>query len=216
MTESTIRALVVDDHPVCRMGLRELLAHHAPDIAIAAEVATPTEALAYVSQHAIDLAIIDVILPELSGPALAVALRRLQPDCKIFGLSMLDEPLRIAEMIRAGADGYACKTQPGAEIVDGLRRVLGGSRSLPPAVSSRQIDKLASDPDAWPLERLTAREREVFALLVCGHSNDSIAAELFIARRTVEAHRMHIMHKLAARSLVDLVRVAQRHGLPIE
>jgi DNA-binding NarL/FixJ family response regulator len=90
--------------------------------------------------------------------------------------------------------------------------VLGGVRYLPPALSSTDIGSLVSS-DEWPLERLTAREREVFVLMVEGCSNVDIATRLFIARRTVETHRHHVMHKLGARGLVDLVRIALRHGL---
>ena len=76
-----------------------------------------------------------------------------------------------------------------------------------------QIEKLLDAPDAWPLERLTRREREVFDLLVTGYANKDIATKLFIATRTVETHRQRIMHKLAARSLTDLFQLALRHGL---
>ncbi len=91
--------------------------------------------------------------------------------------------------------------------------MLGGVRYLPPNASINEIDRLLSG--AEPLEQLTTREREIFLLMVGGHSNDDIAAQLFIARRTVETHRYHVMHKLAARSIVDLVRIALRLGIDV-
>ena len=118
----------------------------------------------------------------------------------------------LAEMLRSGASGFALKTQPVSEIVDALRSVLGGRRSVP-AAAREQIDTLLSSPDAWPLERLTPREREVFDLLVSGDTNDDIAVKLSISKRTVETHRLRVTTKLAADSLGDLFRLAVRHGL---
>jgi DNA-binding NarL/FixJ family response regulator len=118
----------------------------------------------------------------------------------------------MAEILRAGASGFALKTQPVREIVDALRCVLGGGRSVP-AAARQQIDSLLNSPDAWPLERLTLREREVFDLLVAGETNDDITVKLSISKRTVETHRLHVMTKLAADSLGDLFKLAVRHGL---
>jgi DNA-binding NarL/FixJ family response regulator len=115
-------------------------------------------------------------------------------------------------MLRAHACGYALKTQPVDEIIEAIRQVLGGCRYLPPTVSADAVDaELASDP-ADPLRRLTRREREVFELLIRGNSNDEIAIRLIIARRTVETHRQRIMGKLSAHSIVQMQRVAARHG----
>jgi DNA-binding NarL/FixJ family response regulator len=90
--------------------------------------------------------------------------------------------------------------------------VLAGGQFLPEAYRE-QVEGLLRSPDAWPLERLTPREREVFDLLVGGHVNESIATKLFISKRTVETHRLRVMNKLAARSLGDLLQLALRHGL---
>jgi DNA-binding NarL/FixJ family response regulator len=204
--------LIVDDHPLYRMGLRSILGCDRA-LTVVADVANAAEALAVARTTPLEIAIIDVVLPEVSGIALAAELRRIQPACKVMALSMLDADTRIVEMLRAGASGFARKTQPADEIVAAVHLVLGGIRYLPPNVSSEAIDALARDPKARPLEQLTAREREVFDLIVEGLSNIEIASRLFIARRTVEAHRYHVMAKLAARSVVDLVRIAAHHGI---
>jgi DNA-binding NarL/FixJ family response regulator len=125
---------------------------------------------------------------------------------------VIDDPGLIADMLRAHACGFASKTQEVSEILDAIRQVLGGIRYLPPRVSRDAVDaELAATP-SHPMARLTRREREVFELLIRGHSNDEVATKLFISRRTVETHRQRIMRKLSAHSLAQMQRVAARHG----
>lgn len=210
LTAMPARIALVDDHPLFRMGLRDLLRAKTP-LEIAFDVGTTTEAIALAAQQRIDLAVIDMIIPPTSGVELVRAIRSSQPTCRILGLSFLEDETRIADMLRAGANGFALKTQPPPDIVDAIHRVLAGERYLPPSISRDAVERLATAPT--PFERLTNREREVFELLVRGYSNDDIGSRLFIARRTVEAHRHHLMHKLDVRSIVDLVRLAVRHGI---
>lgn len=205
------RTLIVDDHPMFREAFREVLARH-PDFEVVADVGSVAEAIAWAANHTIDAAIVDIVLPEGRGVSFVRHLRAAQPNCKVLAVSGIEEPTQMAEMLRAGASGFALKSQPPSEILDALRAVLGGGRSVP-AGARDQIDKLLDNPDAWPLERLTPREREIFDLLVGGYANKDIATKLFIATRTVETHRQRIMHKLAARSLTDLFQLALRHGL---
>lgn len=202
------RILLVDDHPTLRSGLRALLEREAS--VFVEEAATTGEAIAIAEKYPIDLACVDVLVPDAGGPALVRKLLTLRPQCAILGLSMLDEPIRAAEMLRAGAAGYALKSQPITEIIPALEAILGGVRYLAPSLAAR-VDELVHDkPD--PLQRLTIRERRVFDLLVQGNSNRKVAGLLDIARSTVETHRRHIMRKLEASSVVDLVHVALRHG----
>jgi DNA-binding NarL/FixJ family response regulator len=206
------RVALVDDHPLFRRGLRTVL-ESDPRVNVVAELARGSELLERARVEQIDVTVLDLVLPGEPGTRIAAELLKLQPTTKILALSMLDDPIRISEALRHGAGGFALKSQPVEEIVEAIHLVLGGVRYLPPTISRAQIDEMLSY-EKWPLERLTTREREVFELLVQGHGNDEIAARLFIARRTVEAHRHHVMHKLGARSLVDLVRLAIRHGVP--
>ena len=207
---ATARVLVVDDHPMYRAGLRALL-ERQPAVLVE-EASTTAEAEAIAQSHPIDVACIDVLVPESGGPAIVRRLKMLRPACKILALSVLDEPLRVAEMLRAGAAGYAVKSQPIAEIVKALEAVSGDVRYLAPHLSEARIDELLRDDKADPMQRLTIRERRVFDLLVQGNSNRSVAGLLDIARSTVETHRRQIMRKLEASSIVDLVHLALRHG----
>jgi DNA-binding NarL/FixJ family response regulator len=179
------------------------------------DVSEPALAIEQARGQQLDTALVDLVLPGMSGVTLARELHRIQPACKILGLSMSDDPNLIAELLRAGGSGFVHKSQGIQAILEAVHRVLAGERYLPEKISREQVEQLAGRPDAPSLELLSKREREVFELLVVGMSNDDIATKLFIARRTVEAHRNHVMHKLAARSIVDLVRIAFRHGIGV-
>jgi len=206
-----VRTLIVDDHPMFRQALREVLARQ-PGLAVVAEVGSVAEAIAYVANHIIDVAIIDIVLPDVRGVTFVRHLRAAQPACKVLAVSGVDEPVQMAEMLRAGATGFVHKSQSGAEIVEALRAVIGGERRVPEAARA-QIEQLLENQSAWPLERLTRREREIFDLLVGGNSNKDIATRLSISTRTVETHRQRLTNKLGARGVNDLFQLALRHGL---
>lgn len=206
-----VKVAVVDDHPLFRQGLAVAL-RAEPGFEVAWEANDAREALALAEHQSIDVAIVDVLMPYLSGISLATELYERQPNCRVLGLSVIDEPGLIADMLRARACGFALKTQPVIEIIDAIRQVLGGLRYLPPRVSADAVDEKLQGTESDPLQRLTRREREVFELLIRGHSNDDIATQLFIARRTVETHRHRVMHKLSAHSIVHMQRIAARHG----
>jgi two-component system nitrate/nitrite response regulator NarL len=203
--------LVVDDHPLFRAGLAVAI-HSEPDLELTAEVGSADEALAVVRAQPVDLAILDVLLPKSNGVSVAAELRDLRPSLKVLALSVLDEPAMISAMMRAGASGYAIKTQSSIEILGAVRSVLAGHAYLPPHVPREAILAMARSSPERPLERLTRREREIFNLLIHGNTNEQIGTQLFISRRTVETHRLRIMRKLAAPSLIAMIRVAAREG----
>jgi two-component system uhpT operon response regulator UhpA len=205
------RVALVDDHPLFRQGLMVALRNEL-DLEVVGDVGSAAEALALAARTSIDVAIIDVLMPTTSGISLTSELYEHQPTCRVLGLSVIDDPGLIADMLRAHAWGFASKTQEISEIVDAIRQVLGGLRYLPPRVSRDAVEAELLATPTHPLQRLTRREREVFELLIRGNSNDEVAARLFISRRTVETHRQRIMKKLSAHSLAQMQRVAARHG----
>jgi len=206
-----IQVCLIDDHPLFRRGLATVLGREA-NIEIAGEASHAEEALELARTTKVDVAVVDILMPGLSGISLTSELLELQPECRVLALSVIDEPGIIADTVRAGACGYAIKTQPVEDILDAIRQLVGGLRYLPPVVSADRIEaELATTPQR-PFSRLTKREREVFELLIRGYSNDEIATRLFIARRTVETHRHRVMHKLSTHSLAQMQRLAARHG----
>ena len=205
------QTLLVDDHPLFRAGLA-LAIDREPDLQVAAEVGTPADAVDVLKRQQVDIAVVDVLMPKTNGISLATELLEVQRDLKVLALSVLDEPVMIAAMLRAGASGYALKTQPPSEIIEAIREVLSGTVYLPPRVSREVVLSLVQGNGERPLERLTRREREIFDLLIHGNTNEQIGSRLFISRRTVETHRQRIMRKLATHSIVDMIRLAAREG----
>lgn len=205
-----IRVALVDDHALFREGLR-LLFERRTRVEVVGEAATARAAIELARVTAIDVALLDVSLPETGGAAVTHELRRLQPACAVLALSMHEAPARVAEMLRAGATGYAFKTQAPDALVTAIERVHRGDRYLAPGLAAAEVDALLDGKT--PLGSLSPREREVFDLLVRGLSNERIGAALFIAPRTVETHRQHIMSKLHVHSIVELVRLAAREGV---
>jgi two-component system nitrate/nitrite response regulator NarL len=206
-----VQVAVVDDHPLFRQGLAVALRREA-DLEVVGEAGNAEEAIDLAKHVALDVAVVDILMPTMSGISLTSQLFEIQPRCRVLGLSVINEPGLIADMLRAHACGFALKTQPTTEIIDALRHVLGGLRYLPPGISRNAIDAELAGTRAHPFLRLTPREREVFELLIRGLSNDEIAVKLFIARRTVETHRQRIMNKLSAHSVAQMQRIAALHG----
>ncbi len=203
--------LLVDDHPLFRAGLAQVLAFE-PDLHVLGEVGNAIDAVELARREPVDIAVIDVLMPTTSGISLASQILDVRPSCKVLALSVLDEPVMIAAMLRSGASGYALKTQPPQEITAAIRAVLAGERYLAANVARDEVMARVHNGSNEPLQRLTRREREIFDLLIRGHSNDEIGARLFIARRTVETHRQRIMKKLATHSIVEMIRAAARQG----
>jgi two-component system nitrate/nitrite response regulator NarL len=201
------RTILVDDHPTYRAGLRMLLAPE-PSVDIVGEANNADEALKLAAQVSPELAFVDLHLPGTDGIALTALL---QPACRVIGLSMSDEPIRIAQMLRAGAAGYVLKSQPVEATVEAITCLRSGKRYLPPTVPRARIEELLeAEP---PFAKLSPREREVFDRLIELQSNDTIARALFISNRTVETHRQRIMGKLGVHTIVELVDLAARHGM---
>lgn len=204
------RLLLVDDHPPFRAGLRALLERDR-QLVVVGEASTTSDARELSSATEFDAAIVDVVVPVDGGASVVWALRARNPGCRILALSMLDDPIRIAQMLRAGANGYALKSEPVETILAAVREVLRGEPFLSPKIATAEVEQLVAS-DRLPLELLTTRERDVFDLLVRGETNAQIAGRLAIAQSTVETHRRHIMRKLDAGSIVDLIHLAARHG----
>jgi len=206
-----VTILVVDDHPLFRQGLVVALRTQI-DFDVVAEAGDRAEAIDLIGRETIDLAVIDVVMPKASGISLAADLYDLQPACRVLGLSVIDEPGLIANLLREHACGYALKTQPIVEIIAAIRHVLGGSRYLPPTISADAVDAELATGGMDSSKRLTRREREVFELLIRGHTNDEIAIRMRITRRTVETHRQRVKGKLSPHSIARMQHVVARNG----
>lgn len=207
-----MRVMLVEDHAVFRTALRELLSARDPAFEVVAEAATAQDAWRHADTHRPDITIMDLVLRGESGVSATRELCRRQRGARVLVLSAIDNPSFVREAFDAGARGYALKEQTVDEIVTAVRVVAGGMRYLPPRFDPELIgDGKGAQPDGL-FGQLSAREREIFDLVVAGHGNQRIAAELFISVKTVETHRARINRKLNVHSGVELVRFAAMHG----
>jgi len=140
-------------------------------------------------------------------------IKSVDPDTKVLVLSMQDDPQYVREAFEAGASGYVLKEAADTEVVGAVRAVAAGERYVHPTLGARLVAAEAEERKRAEADPLSEREREVLALLALGHTNQEIAALLYISVRTAETHRAHIMQKLGLASRAELVRYALDHGL---
>jgi DNA-binding NarL/FixJ family response regulator len=211
----TTRILLADDHAVVRKGLR-LLLDREPDLKIVAEAGDGAEAVELASHEDVDLAVLDVSMPRLTGLQAARQLSKRRPELKILILSMHDNEQYFFEALKAGASGYVLKSAADRDLVEACRATMRGDAFLyPAAVTALVRDHLesAQSEDDDPTGALTPRELEVVKLIAEAHSSKEIAQMLVISIKTVERHRANILQKLGMRDRVELTRYAIRRGL---
>jgi DNA-binding NarL/FixJ family response regulator len=214
-TPLKIRVLLADDHEVVRSGLRMVL-ESEPDIEVAQEAADGAEALEKALTKDVDLTILDVSMPRMTGLQAAAELHRQRPEMRILMLSMHDNEQYFFEALKAGASGYVLKTAANRDLVAACRASMRGEPFLyPPAVAALVRDYLerAGRGEDSPEDPLTVREMEVVKLIAEGHTSEEIAEQLVLSKKTVERHRANILGKLELRNRVDLTRYAIRRGL---
>ena len=205
------RVLIADDHALVRQGLARVL-DAAPDLDVVAEASDGLEALDRAIGTHIDLAILDVSMPKLTGIQVAVELRKRSPETRVLMLSMYDSDQFLFEALRAGASGYVLKAEADDNIIDACRAVLRGESYLYPSVVTALVrDHVERGADAFDV--LTPRELQVVKLIAEARSSKEIATELVISVKTVERHRQNILDKLGMRDRVELTRYAIRRGL---
>jgi DNA-binding NarL/FixJ family response regulator len=209
------RILLADDHAVVRQGLRFVL-DAQPDLEVVAEAGDGAEAVALAGTGDVDLAVLDVAMPRLTGLQAAAELTRQLPDLKVLILSMYDSEQYLFEALRAGASGYVLKSAADRDLVEACRSAIRGEPFLYPAAVTALIrDYLlrARSGEEAPEDPLTPRELEILKLIAEAYTSDQIAVELSISRRTVDRHRENILAKLGMRDRVELTRYAIRRGL---
>ena len=209
------RILLADDHPVVRSGLRAIL-DSEPDLTVTAEADDGAEAVRIASATTIDLAVLDVAMPRMTGLQAAAELTRRRPALKVLMLSMYDHEQYLYEALKAGACGYVLKTAADRDLVAACRSAMRGETFVYPQATTallRDYLENARQGAVEPHDPLTPRELEVLKLIAEAHSSDEIAELLVISRRTVDHHRASILDKLGMRDRVELTLYAVRRGL---
>ncbi|MGW0776744.1 response regulator [Streptomyces sp. NPDC002835] len=210
-----IRILLADDHALVRRGVR-LILDGEPDLRVVAEAGDGAEAIAMARAHAVDLAVLDIAMPRMTGLQAARELAALQPGLRILMLTMYDNEQYFFQALKAGACGYVLKSVADRDLVAACRAAMRGEPFLHPgavtALIRNYLDRVRRGHEA-PDQILTVREEEVLKLVAEGQSSKDIAETLVISVKTVQRHRANLLRKLGLRDRLELTRYAIRAGL---
>jgi DNA-binding NarL/FixJ family response regulator len=206
------RVLVADDHAVVRHGLR-LLLDREPDLTVTAEATDGAQAVDLAVAGGVDLAILDIAMPRMTGLQAARELSRRRPHLPTLILSMYDNDQFLFEALNAGASGYVLKSGADRNIVTACRTALAGDCFLYPSATTTLVRDYLTRAGGQPTDVLTPRETEVVKLIAEGQNSRQIATLLTISVKTVDRHRANILDKLGMRDRVELTRYAIRRGL---
>jgi DNA-binding NarL/FixJ family response regulator len=207
--ESLKRVVLIDDHPIMRHGLAQLVrAEYGLDVC--GEAGSAREGLEVVGRLKPDLAIVDLTLPDKNGLELVKDIRAIHPVTQCLVLSMHDEETYGERALRAGARGYVMKEEAADHLIAAIQKVLSGGLYVSEALNARMLEQVtgASRNKVTGIDSLTDRELEILTLIGKGVPTKNIAAQLSISARTVEAHRSHIKEKLGITDGAALVRHA--------
>ena len=215
-TGGPIRVIVADDHTILREGVCSLLALQS-DIDVVGEASDGAEALELLGAAAVDVVIMDMVMPRMNGLEATREIKRRWPDVKILILSMYDDDAYVQQVIEAGASGYVLKRVATEDLVQAIHEVHKGASFLYPPIAAKLIDDyrrvVRGDTAPDTVGVLTPREQEVLRLIAEGNTNQDIADILGLSRKTVESHRGNIMRKLQLHDVTDLVKYAIREGV---
>ena len=203
------RVFVVDDHPLVRSGLSQII-NQQSDLCCAAEADSPAEALKSLSLQTPDMLLLDLRLKNSDGLEFIKSLKSQHPSVRILVLSQFDEVLYAERVLRAGANGYIMKDNATDEVLKAIRTILSGEIYLSPAMTSHILKKSISSRlhRSNDVERLTDRELHVLQLLGTGMSTRQIAAQMKLSIKTIETYREHLKYKLDLESAATLVQYA--------
>lgn len=207
-----IRILIADDHGIVREGLKQLFALGS-DIVVAGEAVNGAQVLEVLRAGGIDLLLLDMTMPGISGAELIHRIHGHNLELPILILSMHNEPQVARRALTAGAAGYLTKDSDPKTLMNAIRKVASGGRFIDPAIAERMVFDTGEDGQRAPHELLSEREYCVLRMLVAGKGVNEIADELAISNKTVSTHKARLMQKMNCRSNAELVRYAVAHGL---
>jgi len=204
------RIMIVDDHPLVREGLVSLI-RRTPDLTVSGQAGCSDEAKSELAKATHDLLLLDLSLPGGGGVELIKEVRALYSRLRILVLSMYEEGIYAERVLRAGANGYIMKQEPGPRIVEAVRCVLRGEIYVGPAIAAQLVKQFLEGKqgdDSAHVEKLSDRELQVFTCLGNGMTSQQVAERFSLSVKTVHAHREHIKRKLGLRNATNLVHHA--------
>ncbi|MBE7498442.1 MAG: response regulator transcription factor [Verrucomicrobiaceae bacterium] len=208
-TKIVKRVILVDDHPIMRHGLAQLIRAES-GLDVCGEAGNAREGLEVVEKLKPELAVIDLTLPDKNGLELVKDIRAMCPATQCLVLSMHDEDLYGERSLRAGARGYVMKEEAADHLITAIHKVLSGGLYVSESLNARMLEQMTASTrsKAAGIDSLTDRELEILELIGRGVATKNIATQLNISARTVEAHRAHVKEKLGITDGAALVRYA--------
>ncbi len=204
------KIIIVDDHPIVRQGLTELI-NSEDDLLVCGHAEDAHEAMKNIKKLNPDLAVVDISLKETSGMELIKDIKAQYPHMPVLALSMHDELLYAERALRAGAGGYVMKQEATENVIAAIRKVLSGQLYISQRMSEKMVRKLVggkAELTASPVDSLSDRELEVFLLIGQGYSTRQISEKLFLSNKTIETYRAHIKEKLNLADSAELLQYA--------
>lgn len=211
ITSSQIRVLLADDHAVVRAGICQFL-EQADDIDVIAEADDGQEAMELIEEHQPDVAVLDIQMPKATGIEVTRWVREHHREVGVLILTAYDDDPYVMAVLQAGANGYVLKTASPKEIIRAVRDVHAGNSALDSEIVQKIVAQVSTGIQDQPVEKLTARELEVLALVAKGYTNKAIGVQLGISDRTVQGHLAHIFSKLQSGSRTEAVMRAVSLG----
>ena len=206
-----IKILLVDDHPLVREGVANLI-HQQPDLEVCGEAASEPQALQLIGVGQPDVAVVDLSLESGSGIELIKSIKVMYPSVVMLALSMHDESLYAERALRAGARGYLMKREAAKKVIQGIRAVLAGEIFVSEKIAALMAERFVEGhtASASPVQQLSDRELEVFQLLGRGQNTRQIADHLHVGFKTVQAYCARIKEKLQLANATELLRAAMQ------
>lgn len=204
------KILIVDDHPIVRQGLAELV-NHENDLAVCGQAEDAHQAMKAIKELRPSMAVVDISLRETSGIELIKDIKVQYPNLPVLALSMHDESLYAERALRAGAMGYIMKAEATEKVITAIRKILNGEIYVSDKMAAKMVRKLVggkAEISTSPVERLSDRELEVFHLIGKGYGTRQISERLHLSIKTIETYRAHIKEKLSLANAAELLRYA--------
>lgn len=202
------KIIIVDDHPIVRQGLTELI-NHENDLVVCCQAEDASEAMEFIKESDPDIIIVDISLKETNGLELIKDIKVRHPQLPVLVLSMHDESLYAERSLRAGARGYIMKQEATDKVITAIRKVLTGELYISDKMTAKMVDRLVRGAtESSPVNALSDRELEVFDMLGQGHGTRYISEKLHLSIKTIETYRAHIKRKLNLSDATELIQHA--------
>jgi len=207
-----IKILIVDDHPIVRNGLKNIISDES-DMKVVCESSTGQQVVDLVKKHKLDIVILDISLPDISGFEVLTKLKNLFPDLPVLMLSAMSEDLYASKTLKAGASGFINKESAPEELIIAIRKIISGGHYISQLFTERIALDFKGKLIKAPHERLSSREFQILTFIASGKAMSEIAADLSLSIKTVSTYRTRILEKMNVRSNADLIKYCINEGL---